>query len=272
MTRIAVSTQLFGSQALSAAHCDIIARHGFNWVEVFAAPGHFEWQDVRSVQRTARALDAVGLSVCSLHAPWAPGQDIAAPDAAQRKASLEAVRQAIEALAVLGGKTLVLHPGATAGDESHRKEQLGYAREGIALVAEWCTAHGQRVALENPPPYELAGDNQEMLALYEWFAEQPAVQACFDTGHAHISPEGVAFVRQVPAELLLVHLSDNDGQRDDHLPPGRGTIDWPHFFALLGERHFAGYLVLELTDFPDAERILADGWQWLESSTRSILW
>jgi sugar phosphate isomerase/epimerase len=233
-------------------------------VEVFAAPGHFEWEDAACVTRVARALRDLDLGVCSLHAPWAPGQDIANLDAARREASLRSVERAVDALVTLGGQALVLHPGATPGPLERLEEQLGHARAGIARMARYGTARGVRVALENPPPYELAGDNRQMLGLYRDFLAEPGVQACFDTGHAHVSPDGVAFVRQVPKELLLVHLSDNTGVADDHQPPGAGTIDWPRFFAMLRERKFGGYLVLELTDLPDPARILADGWAWMK--------
>jgi sugar phosphate isomerase/epimerase len=263
MVQLAVSTQLFGSQLLSEAQIATIAASGFRVVEVFAAPGHFEWQDAAYVERIARALRAAGLAVCSVHAPWAPGQDIAALDPDQRAASLRAVERAADALAVLSGRALVLHPGATVDDPARHDEQLVYAHEGIARVVAYCAERGLQVALENPPPYELAGSSADMFKLYRDFAAQPALQACFDTGHAHISPEGVGCVRQVPKELLLVHLSDNTGQADDHLPPPHGSIAWEAFFAELAARRFDGTLILELTDLPDPERILADGWAWL---------
>jgi sugar phosphate isomerase/epimerase len=260
MSNLAVSTQLFGMQEIGESHLALIRESGFRVVEVFAAPGHFEWEDAACVARVAKALGSLDLSVCSLHAPWAPGQDIASLDAVRRETSLRSVERAVDALVTLGGKALVLHPGATPGPPEWLAKQLDYARAGIERVAGYCTAHGVRVALENPPPYELAGDNQQMLALYRDFAAEPSVQACFDTGHANVSADGIAFVRQVPKELLLVHLSDNTGTADDHLPPEDGTINWQEFFAMLRAREFSGYLVLELTDLPDPARILADGW------------
>jgi sugar phosphate isomerase/epimerase len=264
MAELAASTQIYGGQMLTETHFDAIRRSGFRNVEVFAAPGHFDWQDMAYVRRSAAALRACGLTVCSLHAPWAPGQDIAALDSTEREASLAAVEQAADALLVLEGHLLVLHPGATANDPARREQQLVYARQGIARLAGYCAARRLRIALENPPPYELGGDNQCMLALYDSFAREPAVQACFDTGHAHISPEGVGVVCRVPKDLLLVHLSDNTGQADDHMLPTRGTVNWDDFFGLLRERRFGGYLVLELVDCPDPDTILAMGRTWME--------
>jgi len=267
---LAVSTQLFGSQLLARHHLVMMRESGFRAVEVFASPGHFEWEDGAYVVEIARHLHDLGLEVCSVHAPWAPGQDIASLDAAQREASLRSAERAVDALLAIGGRILVLHPGAMPGPNGSQAQQLALARAGIARVALYAASRGATVALENPPPYELAGDNRQMLALYHHFAAQPAVQACFDTGHAHVSPEGVGFVMQVPKELLLVHLSDNTGAADDHLPPRAGTIAWPEFFVMLRERGFAGYLVLELTDLPEPERILSEGWAWMNAALRGI--
>ena len=47
---------------------------------------------------------------------------------------------------------------------------------------------------------------------------------------------------------LRTHLHDNYGEVDDHLPPGRGTIDWADLFAALAEVGYARPLQLELTD------------------------
>jgi len=48
--------------------------------------------------------------------------------------------------------------------------------------------------------------------------------------------------------LRTLHLHDNYGEVDDHLPPGRGTIDWADLFAALAEVGYARPLQLELTD------------------------
>jgi sugar phosphate isomerase/epimerase len=268
---LAVSTQLFGAQLLGLNHLAMIRASGFRAVEVFAAPGHFEWEDEAHISEISQALRHLGLEVSSVHAPWAPGQDIAGLDGAQRERSLRSAERAVDALLAIGGHVLVLHPGAIPGPNESQSQQLAHARAGIARVALYAEARGARVALENPPPYELAGDNRQMLALYHHFAAEPAVQACFDTGHAHVSPEGVGFVTKVPKELLLVHLSDNTGAADDHLPPRAGAIAWPEFLAMLRERRFAGYLVLELTDLPEPERILAEGWAWMNTVAKDLM-
>ncbi|MGQ9681615.1 MAG: sugar phosphate isomerase/epimerase family protein [Anaerolineae bacterium] len=263
MVSLAASTQLFGAQLLQEEHLRAIRNAGFRHVELFASPGHFDWEDRGTVMRIRAALRALELTVCSLHAPWAPGQDVASLDALCRQRSLEAIARAMDALVAVGGDVLVMHPGAAVQDRRRAAEQLALAEESIRRVAQWAADLGVRVALENPPPYELAGDMASLLALYNRLADEPVVQACFDTGHAHLLPEGVEAVHAVMKDLLVVHLSDNMGSADDHLPPEAGTIPWPTLLSALHDAGFTGAAVLELTDLPEPEEVLVKGWQWM---------
>jgi sugar phosphate isomerase/epimerase len=44
-----------------------------------------------------------------------------------------------------------------------------------------------------------------------------------------------------------VHVHDNRGHRDDHLPPGDGVIDWPDVVQSLKAASYDGWLMLELS-------------------------
>jgi len=40
--------------------------------------------------------------------------------------------------------------------------------------------------------------------------------------------------------ISYIHISDNSGQRVEHLPPGEGRIDWPMFFETLAKAGYRG--------------------------------
>ena len=70
--------------------------------------------------------------------------------------------------------------------------------------------------------------------------------------------EGTAkWFESIGGRIAEVHIHDNGGTRDDHAPPGEGTIDFGRFFALM-ERYApdAAYTV-EAHSKPDLERSLA---------------
>ena len=52
------------------------------------------------------------------------------------------------------------------------------------------------------------------------------VKLCFDTGHAHLEGGVVAGLKAIHDLVVTTHVHDNRGERDDHLLPYEGTIDW----------------------------------------------
>ena len=45
----------------------------------------------------------------------------------------------------------------------------------------------------------------------------------------------------------MVHANDNLGERDDHLPPGKGLIDWKQLLQKLDATGFKGGMILEFS-------------------------
>jgi len=43
-----------------------------------------------------------------------------------------------------------------------------------------------------------------------------------------------------------IHLSDNGGQKVEHLPPGKGKIDWNRFFATLDHLGYSGDIGIDV--------------------------
>jgi len=81
---------------------------------------------------------------------------------------------------------------------------------------------------------------------------------CFDVGHAHVEAtrEGSSIVQgyidTLGDDVIHLHLHDNHGQRDEHLPTGAGTMD---FQALRGYFDaFEGTACLEIAGGPDDVR------------------
>jgi len=48
---------------------------------------------------------------------------------------------------------------------------------------------------------------------------------CYDSGHANIH-DNLDEVMGLGERLMVTHLHDNKGEKDDHQYPGWGTIDW----------------------------------------------
>ena len=70
----------------------------------------------------------------------------------------------------------------------------------------------------------------------EYFERYPPefVGLCYDSGHANFN-DNLDEVMKLGDRLLVTHLHDNKGEKDDHQYPGWGTIDWKKVTGWLKE-------------------------------------
>ena len=70
---------------------------------------------------------------------------------------------------------------------------------------------------------------------------------CLDTGHTTLFPELSIGdeIRRLGSYLKVMHIHDNMGDRDSHLYPAQGVIDWDGFFEAINEVGYTGILSLE---------------------------
>ena len=100
------------------------------------------------------------------------------------------------------------------------------------------------------------------------FIRYPSLMLTFDVGHAHISSTAedqtvaVEFIRRWGARIGHVHVSDNHGKRDEHLPLGKGTVDWNGVMAALMDTGYDQTITLEV--FTEQQQDLAKGRQRLQ--------
>ena len=80
-----------------------------------------------------------------------------------------------------------------------------------------------------------------------------------DTGHANIDNQRerrlMRLVQQFGRKIGHLHFSDNFGKRDDHLPIGRGSIDFVELVLGLKEIGYDDTLTLEVFD-PDRQMLV----------------
>lgn len=59
------------------------------------------------------------------------------------------------------------------------------------------------------------------------YSHSPKVRVCLDLGHVNYSPTPLEeWIAELGPYVDSLHLSDNRGQMDEHLPLGEGTVDW----------------------------------------------
>jgi sugar phosphate isomerase/epimerase len=67
--------------------------------------------------------------------------------------------------------------------------------------------------------------------------------------------------------ISYIHISDNSGQKTEHLPPGKGQIDWDAFFSVLKEISYKGRIAIDVggseTVIENIEKAYHESVSWL---------
>jgi len=203
---------------------------------------------------------------CTAHLPflWLDPSSLNEP---VRQASVSCLRQAVELVRPLDVTVYVLHLwGFTTiqialllADPAQRKAVLGgtLAQAGRSL-AELCAILDPRdLCVENleAPSFDL------VLPL----VERAGASICLDVGHlAYEQGDPLAFLARHGERVRHVHLHDyvhtsagGRVQTRDHLPLGRGEMDYVNFMHHLEQIGFDGAVILENNSKLDLEESLA---------------
>jgi sugar phosphate isomerase/epimerase len=220
------------------------AASGAAGLEIGTPPRHFDAVQPDQVAALDRVLRTIPLPVISLHAPFGGMLDLADPNPHHRATAIDAIVASAAGLQQLGGSIIVVHPSDL---ERHRHAvcaRITDSAASIALVHERCGPLRVRIAVESPLPHLIGGDPAEFSAILERL--DPAVGVCLDTGHTWLGGHWRRFVQVAGPRLIHVHIHDNHGYGDDHLPPGDGVVDWTVIRESLRDVGYDGWAMLEL--------------------------
>jgi sugar phosphate isomerase/epimerase len=245
---IALSTGSFYRQSIFDVLGSVQAA-GFRRIEVCSSPMHLDYHRADEVRRAGERMRELEIDPVSFHAPFSEHIDITSLHDAEREAAIHELILACEAAALLGCENVVLHPGPEREGRPPQEEflqRMHRAAEALNRVAERCRTLGIQLLLENMLGHLMFGHVRDMMYLLGEIGTDD-VGTCLDTGHAHLAREMSVVIQKLSGHLKMVHVNDNHGDRDEHLAPGDGSIDWPWVIGQLRRIHFQGVLVLELS-------------------------
>jgi sugar phosphate isomerase/epimerase len=221
-----------------------LAQSGANGIEVGTPPRHFDPWHEDQITALDERLRSCALTPVSIHAPFGGLLDLAEPNPHHRHAAIGAVLTAADAIRRLGGQMVIVHPSDLPRHMHDRDSRLQDCARSLKILELNCHGSGLRLVLESPLPHLIGGHPDE----FEWLLRQvgPSVGVCLDTGHTALGRHWQRFLQVAGARLMHVHANDTRGQRDDHLPPGDGIIDWAEIARSLRAVEFSGWIMLEL--------------------------
>jgi sugar phosphate isomerase/epimerase len=238
-----LSTYLFVSRKLTHDLLAQIKEHGFSALEVFCSRAHFDYGSKQEIQALKSALDANRMTLSSLHAPTS--KDLSATresgtplsicevERVRRVEAMDELKRAIDVSEDLPFSRMVLHMGGSRETADPRKRDAAFSSlEHLVLHAHHA---GVTLALENTTSE--MGDAAYLRAFVDE-TRLTGLRFNFDIGHANLA-DGPAEERLeksfAPLRDLVasVHLHDNHAEKDEHLPPYDGSIDWSAAIPLL---------------------------------------
>ncbi|MDP8219514.1 MAG: sugar phosphate isomerase/epimerase family protein [Candidatus Theseobacter exili] len=171
--------------------------------------------------------------------------DISALDLKERRKAINELKYSMNIAVRLGAKNVVVHPSTTIEeDDSFRNERRKQSKNSVMEIFEYSQKKGFTLLLENIPGSYFCNSVFNLLEFIEEIGE-PKIKVCLDIGHANLRNEVISGLKVLKNRVVQLHIHDNDGITDQHLPPGEGKINWDLFRTMLKETEFNGHLVYE---------------------------
>lgn len=248
----AVSTYLYVKERLHPGILDGLARTGVQAIEIFAARQHLDYANRKQhVKEIAEWFRGSGIPLHSVHSPlyadyeWgragAPPVNIASTDRAGRIDAMDEVKRSLEIAEQIPFRFLVQHVGVP--NESFSEKKFEAAMTSIEHLRAFAKPLGVRVLLENIPN-ELSTPDRLMELIQ--LAHFDDVGVCFDFGHAHMMTSVSEAFEILRNHIRSTHVHDNAKDKDSHLWPGQGTIDWKQAIDLLRSAPQTPPMLLEI--------------------------
>jgi sugar phosphate isomerase/epimerase len=230
-----------------------IAQAGIAAIEIFCALGHFGYRSPQAVRELAEGLEDHRLQLHSLHSPTERDTaleresgvpiSISDPERVRRLDAVDEVKRALEVAERVPFRYLVQHMGSGRDMADPRKFDAAFnSLEHLVIFAK---QRGVAIALENTPD-ELG--SPESLERFVKETHLKDLKQCLDVGHAHIAPGISSAFDMMRDRLVTTHIHDNHGEKDEHLLPYEGTIEWDALLAMILAAPEPLPIVLELKE------------------------
>jgi sugar phosphate isomerase/epimerase len=242
MQRI-LSSYISVSRKLTPEFLAQVAENGFSALEIFCSRAHFDYGSKQEIQLLARMLEHHKLQLASLHAPTSKDTSamresgiplsVCEVERVRRIEAMDEFKRAIDVAEELPFARMVLHMGGSRESADPRKRDAAFSTlEHLVLHAKHV---GVTLCVENTM------NEMSQPAHFRAFVAETRLTGLrfnFDIGHAYLGDgeesERVEKAYEPIRELVAsMHLHDNHGEKDEHLPPFEGSIDWENAIPLL---------------------------------------
>ncbi|HBE02023.1 MAG: hypothetical protein A2096_10670 [Spirochaetes bacterium GWF1_41_5] len=225
---LSISTTIFGPDYPLDQLVKICKNAGFRFIEI--SRKHHN----AGILKTN--TDAYGIKVWAVHGTL--GFNAVSMDKSARKKALNNELDRMNNMSIFAPCPYVVHYLNRFNNPScsdiflDSLEKLHYkAREtGFILAVE---------TVPDKPENERYPDSAEIARVVKSF-DSPQMQICIDVNHSNLAENLEDVFQNCRGLISTVHISDNHGKKEDHLPPGKGIIDFSAVLKLLRDTGYCG--------------------------------
>jgi sugar phosphate isomerase/epimerase len=249
--RKAMSTYVYVKERLHPGLLQGLADAGAEAIEIFGARGHFDYSNRTHVREIAKWFKDSGVPFHSMHSPmfndydWgrsgSPPINVADVEKKRLIEAMDEIKRCLEVAEQAPFRFLVQHLGM--GGESFDERKFEAGMTAVEHLRAFARPLGVTLLLENIPN-ELSTPSRLLQFLSASHLDDVGI--CFDVGHAHMMGGVAADFEPLKSRVRSTHVHDNNQDRDAHLWPGEGTIDWKQTLALLGAAPQVPPLLMEI--------------------------
>jgi sugar phosphate isomerase/epimerase len=190
-----------------------------------------------NVEKVKKLLEKYKLSAIGHTAWYLP---IGSPSKLLREAAVLEAKRYFEVFAKLNIKYVTIHANWPPGMFS-AKEGIKFQVQTLKKLVNEAKKYGISILYE---PIDTPNDNIENIS--EILKQVPELYLHIDIGHSNLygrKPE--QFIKKFHKKLKHIHLHDNNGISDLHLPIGTGNVDWENTIKVL-KKCYRGTITLEI--------------------------
>ena len=248
---LSISTTVFGAENIAGnldliSGLDIIKKSGFEIIEIS--------RHQKNILARESQIRASGLKVWSIHGLL--GNGATSDSAAERHAALDQEFRRMDDTICFGPNPYVIHYTNRVNDP---QAGVNY-RKTIEKLYERSSQLGFDLAIETAPykPQinERYPDSKEISDFVRSF-DKKDLNMTIDINHSNINEDIIEVCNNCNGIIANVHISDNHGEWEDHLPPGEGILDFPAIHKALQKNGYTGPFNLEfhLPETPTVDQL-----------------
>lgn len=268
---LGLSTLLFPNGSPETG-IELASKLDLDYVEIILDMPHFPLDpDPERMKKLGERTQSEGLKVRTHGRFWDVNPVSLYPR--MRELSLDQTIESIRLCHLLGGDVVTVHPGRCwfRGNKELFEECKGWFQNYLEEISDFAKEREVNVSVETGSHgADYPGKPEELLQAVQDFED---VGITLDIGHAFLSAQdrvenGKEWISHLldmyERNLTNIHIHDNNGSSDEHLPPGQGSID---FYSVINELkdYYNGPLILELWEPPDPFEAASEGFEYIRN-------